>query len=564
MKAIYKNMPLFAGETASATATLKQSVSNPNSLFSESGYVPDLACLDNGGFGLRSDTIRFYKNESVGYITNTASNASGVFSTAPRLTINMNKTVTGHGLTLYFWRNYCEEIKIAYYNGSSLIREMTYTCNNLVQYFPADIDSYNKITIEFTKTAEPHQLVTLYALEFGKTIEITDFFQWSVHDKAYVQGNDLAVGSLTLTAGVEEDITFEEDDEILLFDDEQQIGRFWLSKATRIAQNQYSFEADDCISILDSVEFPGLYNADGYNNHDKDFFEIVDQISDLTNINITIDDNYIVSNSDGYDRWTIGSGNGIFAPCGLLAKQSCRATLVQLSFIMGALIVKKPDGSLFITRRPTKASSTFSDDRIIGSATFEKTSPASEVKLTQVGYDSNTNLKLIYEGNADLIKVTFSNPVKPYLLYKEDGSGYYNGDEITYQLTPYYAIITGTGLKVYADELKEITYELSKTNANAKKENVVQYNQYKTVSPLYASADHQGSNIVSFRLNELSDYQFSIVGKVKAKVILQNEKLGDIVQINTKYDGTKTGVIVDMTTTGANDFISDIEIEVIG
>ena len=91
------------------------------------------------------------------------------------------------------------------------------------------------------------------------------------------------------------------------------------------------------------------------------------------------------------------------------------------------------------------------------------------------------------------------------------------------------------------------------TNPNAEVENTVTYDEFSDVI-----GNKGGRNYIS-RAEDVGVFIKSR-GTVSAKIVLNGEKVGDIVKIQTAWDGDVVGIITSMTTKLGGTNVADVEI----
>ena len=115
-----------------------------------------------------------------------------------------------------------------------------------------------------------------------------------------------------------------------------------------------------------------------------------------------------------------------------------------------------------------------------------------------------------------------------------------------------WAIIAGTGGEVVLTGKKytHMTTLYEKTNPNiSQNENLVEVKDATLVNP-------QNVNEV---LNRVYDY-YSSNESVSCRVLLNEEELGDIVSVDTDFDGTRIGAIKKMDFTFTREMTAEVEI----
>jgi len=112
--------------------------------------------------------------KSTGFVSNAVSNANCTFSTNPKVTITLDAIRAYYGLTLTFGHAIPAEFKLRTYNNGTAVAEYTIGSAEIskVTTVVQDFDDFNKLEIEFTKTAKPNSRIVLNNFSLS---EVTDF-----------------------------------------------------------------------------------------------------------------------------------------------------------------------------------------------------------------------------------------------------------------------------------------------------------------------------------------------------------------------------------------------------
>lgn len=101
-----------------------------------------------------------------GYVSNSIADYNGEFSTNPYIEITLPALYTYYGLRVNFGGQVPSEVVVKTYNGATLIKTFTFTDLSQNAMLLDDFASFNKMRIEFTKTA-PYARVTVNKVAFG-------------------------------------------------------------------------------------------------------------------------------------------------------------------------------------------------------------------------------------------------------------------------------------------------------------------------------------------------------------------------------------------------------------
>ena len=126
--------------------------------------------LFNDGFVI-APTENEIENEDaeVAYVSDSMSDIDGYFTANPVVEFDIGILINTLGFTMNFSDyNYPETIKISAYNGSNLLLDETLTITDSNTLWDVDLNSYNKIRVEFIKLYNPYSRAQLVEVDFGK------------------------------------------------------------------------------------------------------------------------------------------------------------------------------------------------------------------------------------------------------------------------------------------------------------------------------------------------------------------------------------------------------------
>ena len=214
---------------------------------------------------------------------------------------------------------------------------------------------------------------------------------------------------------------------------------------------------------------------------------------------------------------------------GWLPIASRRDNLAQVAFAIGALVDTSGSDCVRIYPQKSNVSVTYEEGEIFDGAQLETADVVTRIELTEHAFRSDsTETKELYKSALNgSATVTFSEPMHSLSIA---------GGNIT-NSGANYAVISATGSNVMLSGIpyRHDTRICSMNNPNSgamDRENVVRVADATLVS-VYNSAS------VLLRLFE----RYKKRNTITAKMLLGDAMPGDVVSLETKYDGVKTGVI---------------------
>ena len=157
--------------------------------------------------------------------------------------------------------------------------------------------------------------------------------------------------------------------------------------------------------------------------------------------------------------------------------------------------------------------------------------------------ESDYSWKTISGKFGDIVSVSFDNPTVAN----------FTGAEVLHQTLCCYIVkltdTSGTATVKYIEYPMSNEVQTVITNEDAQIENTKKYNNFLThVDDLY---EQRNANIKKYIKSR---------GKVNAKIRLRNERIGDLIQIETAWDGFITGIVTKMDIKFGYEDIADIEV----
>lgn len=517
-RVIYEDIAVGAKSDCTASSTEGMDVSNISETVLD--IIPvNYITFENNGIYLADDTLEFYEDgDTIGYISNLTSDSECNFASFPTATFTFGNKYSSDGVTIYFLNNYCRNINIKYYDGETLLNEKDYICEELIHFFPLLVELYNKIVITFQTAELPYQFCKFYRIDFGREIEFEDFYDLNFLEEASPISDDLAINTLDFSVMTDENLLLQEGQDLYLYKDNDLLGKFSITNSQQDTNVKYSIKSYDDIGILDNI----IFNGGIYTNYSVS--TLINDISTVSNTNMSLDDYYSSATVSGW-----------------LPMDTCRYAILQVAFAIGAIIDTSRDGVIKFIKPQIEVSSIIDNDRILGTAKFEKKEVVTKVNLTNFSYISQTTeTENLFSGNADNQTIKFSKPIQSIT----------SGSSTPTVFHPNYMTVNGTGLSIDAYPYTEVKTIISKVNTDitaSTKENIKEYDKYTLTS-----------SIVN-KIDDLFKYEIS-KGKITAKVILNDEKVGDLVTIKTLYSGDFTGIISSLSISVNADLVADMEV----
>lgn len=463
---------------------------------------------------LNGEYINFPDNASdYGYISNELSGEDKLFSPSnsnPELTILFSEKFTSVGVLITFnllSGDYCTRIYVKWFSEGALLSAMEfapdstkYFCNNYVQ-------AYDKIVITFFETSKPLRPVFVTRLDYGIYRE---FFGDEIKEVSCLQeinaiSESVSTNTMTFTARTRSSIPFDfqKKQKLNLFFNGHRLGSFYLKNGARKNKTDYHMDTHDAIGVLDGSEYyGGIYTG-------QQLGAVLEELFKGEDFTYLLDAS--LSNIPMY---------------GHIPYTTKHNALVQLAFAVGAVVDTSNYDGVLIYPQQEEISGRFESDDIFDGLTLEHNDVVTGVRLTVHSWRPAEEREELYNsvliGRAEII---FSEPHHSLSIT----GGAIIGSNANY------AVVEGTGAAVVLTGKKynHLTSSMLRENPD------IAFNKnIKEVSD--ATLVHSGNaQAILDRVYEYYQRAENVVGDV----LLTDKTLGQVVGIDTGYDGQRTGTL---------------------
>lgn len=449
-----------------------------------------------------------------GYISDEMSGEDCQLAGTTGITISFSQKFTSVGLLLTFNMmsgDYCTRLAVKWYSGSELLSSMDfspdsarYFCNNYVKL-------YDRIVITFHETSRPFRPVFLTRIDYGI---YRDFFLDELTDISCLQeinavSENISVNTLNFTVRTETDIPFDfqKKQKLSLYFNGQRIGNFYLQNGARKSRTDYQMDSHDAVGVLDGNEFAGgIYTGQSVG-------DVVGQIFDGEDFNYLLDDSLEGIPLIGYIPYT-----------------TKRNALVQIAFAIGAVVDTSNYDGVLIYSQQTAVTGEFTQSDAFDGLTLEHSDVVTGIRLTVHAYQQSEEVEELYNdvlnGSAEIL---FASP--HHGLTVTGGTLVRSGDN--------YAVVKGTGETVV---LKGRIYTHLTTSLLKENPDIVFNKNIKDVPD--ATLVHAGN--AQEVLDRVYGY-YQRAENVTGDVLLADKTLGQVVGIDTAYDGKREGTLESIT-----------------
>ncbi|MCB7321108.1 hypothetical protein [Lacrimispora sp. 210928-DFI.3.58] len=448
--------------------------------------------------------------EDLGYVSDSISDSIGEFETPPSITFTFTQNYSSVGITLTFndySGDYCSKVNIKWYRDDELLADREYTPDSYNYFCYGIVDYYNKVVVTFLETSKPYRNVFLTGIIWGlirvfKDDEIEDI---SCLMELNPISEEVSINTMgyTIRSKSEYIFEFQKRQKQTLYFDEAILGIFYLKDGKQLGAKRYSVETQDAVGLLDSSQFMGgVYNGILVS-------ELLDKIMEGEGIAYFIDDACASIKVSGY-----------------LPICSKRNALQQLAFAIGGLVDTSYDRQLYIYPQMTEVVGEFTERDIFQGLTVEHSDIITGIRLYVHSYSAGTDSAELYKGVLNgTTKIEFSEPY--HSLTVTGGTLGEYGDN--------YAYIVGNGQEVVLSGLK---YNHSTSCLLRENPQITQNKNIAEIKEATLVTSDNAQTVLDQAYRYYSDNE-----RVSFRAVINDQELGDRVNVATGFKGTMTGTI---------------------
>lgn len=531
-KIIYEDVsPLAKIDSSEYTSTDKKEYVDMSDLKSEiPTYFPNYAlCLPRySKIGEYNNSPNTIPTSGLGYVSNSISSSNRTFTSNPKIERLFTQKHSSVGISIGFNQysgDYCDLINIKWYEDNVLLYDMDFEPNSTYYFCEKNVENFNKLIIEFKRTSKPQRYIWVGAIDYGTTrvYENNEAKNIKTLNEISQISEELTINTMDfkLFSLRDVDFLFQKTQAMKLYADDVLMGTYYIDTAKRTANNQYDIKTKDAIGILAEQSYMGGM----YNNVLAS--TIIADIFNKCNLKYKIEQSLANKTITGY-----------------IPIMTCRDTLTWICMAIGAVVNTAYSEKTVIKSLETEVKRTINTHDQFTGASIETLSKVTGVSVEGYRYTtSNESVELFNDTLNDTITVQFGEPIHSLSIT--------NGAIIESNVN--YAVIKGTGTTVLSGKRYNVSAIVSsKINPSLGALDLQNIVQLKNVNII------NSSNIVEVR-DRIYNYYLNNK-RINTKIIVGENKLGDKVNVDTLYEGAKTGIIERMSTTYTNSLASEVVI----
>lgn len=429
---------------------------------------------------------------------------------SPCLHILFDQKFTSVGLLLTFNTmsgDYARQINVKWYSDNTLLSDMDFSPDDTKYFCSNYVQLYNKIVITFYKTSKPFRPVFLTRIDYGV---YRDFLDDEIKELSCLQeinsiSENISINTMNFTVRTKSSVPFDlqKKQRLQLFFNGKLLGNFYLKSGAKKSKVDYYMDSHDAIGVLDGTEFSGgIYTGQTVATAVAEIFRDED-------FNYLLADNFQAAKLYGYIPYT-----------------TKRAALQQIAFAIGAVVDTSNYDGVIIYPKQTEKTGEFTQTEAFDGVTLEHSDVVTGIRLTVHSYQRSDETTELYKDTlSGTAEIVFSEPY--HSLTITGGKIRESGDN--------FAVISGSGAEVVLSGKKYNHYTTTIIKENP---NIVYHKNIMDVSE--ATLVHAGNaQAVLDRVYAYYQQPETVIGEV----VLGDKMLGQVVEIDTLYDGTRIGTI---------------------
>lgn len=501
--------------------------------------IPNYISFDGKGINLNDIHKQFYsEGDYYGYISKEISNENcGAPYSLIHLAPSNGVFDFSKGITITFYGDCCREIYVKYTFRDTTSDYEVFTVDTPMFHFkPSEYfwDVATSMDIIFTETALPNQFIKVANIKFGEISILNKLKNIELLEEISVLSDDLPINPLNFSTIIEKPVDFKSGIPMALYSNQKYYGTFFLDDWEKVSDNIYQIKASNSVGTLENAEYKkwSLGTEEQLPNH----------IKDLTGINVNLPQNV---------RYT-AFGN--------LKPNTCRYALCAYAFALRLMIDGSRSGDINLREIPQNISSviTAADKRIIGNAVYKKKAPVTSAKMEYANnvYTDTTLYSLQLKNNPNTRTLHYFEEPFEVETEKTTGVTIYStaNNYIDFISSAEDVTLNGYKLQYFYNNVNIINNQIPLNT----KENTLDFSKLNLRGGIV-----QENGLVSFlfedKIADILRYIQSL-GTITAKIRLRNERVGDLIQIETAFDGVKTGIITSMNVHFGYEDTADIEV----
>lgn len=525
----YEDVPFGAADATEATCTDLQAFASLTNMLGAANEAPKSATFEDD-YWVLGERMHLFPDDpasqNYGLFSTQQSRADKTFEFPIALVLELNALFSATALSFEFdpvGPTWCSDMDVKWYHDDTLIYSGKYMPTAWQYTLEQPVENFNRIIILFNSMSAPYRYLKVQSIAYGPTRRFTSK---EIKSLRYCPEADALCDVLPVTymefelKSSNSSLIFQRKQRLELYDGNDFLGVFFIETSTKKRSGLYEVKTCDLLGLLDMA---AKYTGGVFTGATAE---------------------KVASAIMGSIPFEIDSTLADMPVSGRLPIDGRRASLQQLAFAIGAVVLTSGRRRIAIVPLPNSPTSEIGNNRVYENGEVEQSSFVTSVEVKARSYKLGKDSVEIYsEPLSGSVRIEFAEPY---------GSLAVTGGTLVSK-SANHAVLSGTGGTVTLTGKKysvtESLYAKENPDRNASDaEYVIGYNDMTLVTP---------TNVGTV-LNHCYEL-LRRTRKVKTKALIKAEKVGDFVGV--WCDGQLLyGNIVSMNYSISSKTAADIEV----
>lgn len=258
----YKDIAVGAEEDASVTAISAADFSQIAQLPFGLENAPVISLEQN--YWLLDGTRVFRETQNLAFWSDSLSDAEGLFSAPPVITVDFDEQYSLLGIFLSFdtaTGEYCSSVNVKYYQQGTLKADYDFTPDTSEYFCEGRAESFDQIVITLNATSLPYRRAKLSRVIFGiyRQFGMTELRNAKIVNETGLASLEVPISKFTWTLDSTKDVEymFQLKQPVEVENNGNLIGVYYIDESRRSAKGIYKIECYDAFGVLSEIPFSG-------------------------------------------------------------------------------------------------------------------------------------------------------------------------------------------------------------------------------------------------------------------------------------------------------------------
>lgn len=336
--------------------------------------------------------------DGVGWWSEEASNADGVFTNPPVIELVFSEVYVSTGLTFNFAPDeWCSGVRVVWYNGQTLMAESTVHPDSAEWVLEQLIEGFDRIVITLLRTSQPFRYAKLRLLTIGRIVTLgeEELTRVDLLNEIDPSLSDLSVDTMTVHVHDRSNRLYEpqENQVMELYRNGNLLAVQYITQSGRESNANYTFTCQSAVGLLGDEFMGGMYTAYPAQN-------LLEEI--LEGFSLELDAVYSGATITGY-----------------LPICTRREALQQVAFALGAVVSTLGRHGFKLYAPGENVTGVFAASRIFSGAEINTSARIARVDVVAHSYSAGTESETLVDNEeirGESVRLLFDDPHHTYTV----------------------------------------------------------------------------------------------------------------------------------------------------